>query len=153
MEEIIDELDKQKLNVQLIVIAGRNKALEQKLKRDKSKYNMPMKVFGFTDKVHELMAESDMIVTKAGPGTIAEALAMDLPIVITDWLPGQEEGNVEFVVKEDIGRVSKDPAKIVEIIKEMKDTDTFEEIKKNIKRVSKPHAAVEIAHEIFSHLK
>ncbi len=152
MEEIIDEIDKQKLDVQLIVIAGRNKALEQKLKQGKGKYKMPMKVFGFTDKVHELMTEADMIVTKAGPGTIAEALATDLPIIITDWLPGQEEGNVEFVVKENVGRVSKDPAKIVDIIKEMKDTNAFEEIKKNIKRVSKPHAAVEIAHEIFHHL-
>jgi len=153
MGEIINEINAQQMDVQLIVIAGRNKTLELELKENKHKYKIPMKVFGFTDKVHELMAESDIIVTKAGPGTIAEALATDLPIIITDWLPGQEEGNVEYVIKENVGRVSKDPKKIVEIIKEMKDTNVFEEIKKNIKKASKPHAAVEIAHQIFSYIK
>jgi 1,2-diacylglycerol 3-beta-galactosyltransferase len=152
MFEIIKELDEEKLKVQLIVIAGRNKSLEQKLKRSKAQFNLPMRVYGFTDQVHELMAESDMIITKAGPGTIAEAMAMGLPIIITSWLPGQEEGNVEFVVRENVGRVSRDPGKVVEIVKELMITSAFNEIKKNIKRVSRPQAAMEIAREIFSYL-
>jgi len=90
-----------------------------------------------------------MIITKAGPGTIAEALAMGLPIIITSWLPGQEEGNVEFVVRENVGRVSKNPKKVVEIVKELMVASEFQELKKNIKRVSRPQAAMEIAREIF----
>ncbi len=153
MDELIEELNQQKLKVQLIIIAGRNKNLEQRLRRDIKKYSFPMQVYGFTDKVHEIMAESDLIITKAGPGTIAEAMAMNLPIIITSWLPGQEEGNVEFVVRENVGRVSKDPEKVVEIVRELLyDTKSFDEMKKNIKRVSRPHAAVEIAHEIFRYL-
>jgi 1,2-diacylglycerol 3-beta-galactosyltransferase len=152
MFEIIEELDKEKLNIQLTVIAGRNKALETKLKKASNDFSFPIRVFGFTDQVHELMAESDLIITKAGPGTIAEAMAMGLPIIITSWLPGQEEGNVEYVVRENVGRVSKDPKKVVEIIKELQQTDEFEEIKKNIKRASRPQAAMEIASEIFSFL-
>lgn len=152
MFDIIEALDREMLNIKLIVIAGRNKGLETKLKRSKQKFNFPMKVFGFTDKVHELMAESDLIITKAGPGTIAEAMAMNLPIIITSWLPGQEEGNVEYVVRENVGRVSKDPQKVVEIVKELMLTSAFAELKKNIKRVSRPKAAVEIAHEIFSYI-
>ena len=152
MYDLIEEINKEKLKVQLIVIAGRNKSLETRLKQDKKKFHFPMRVFGFTDQVHELMSESDLIVTKAGPGTIAEAMAMGLPIIITSWLPGQEEGNVEFVVRENVGRVSKDPKRVVEIIKEMMETSEFEALKKNIKRVSRPQAAIEIAHEIFSYL-
>jgi 1,2-diacylglycerol 3-beta-galactosyltransferase len=152
MYEIIKELSSQKIKAQLIVIAGRNKGLEQRLKRNKSKFSLPIQVFGFTEQVHELMAESDLIITKAGPGTIAEALAMGLPIIITSWLPGQEEGNVEFVVRENIGRVSKDPAKVVEIVKELMVASEFHELKKNIKRVSRPQAAMEIAREIFHYL-
>ena len=152
MEDIIEELNKQKLKVQLIVIAGRNKSLEQKLRKNIKNYNFPMRVYGFTDQVHELMAESDLIITKAGPGTIAEAMAMNLPIIITSWLPGQEEGNVEYVVRENVGRVSKDPEKVVEIVKELKATPAFYEMKANIKKVSRPRAAVEIAHEIFRYL-
>jgi 1,2-diacylglycerol 3-beta-galactosyltransferase len=150
MFEIIRELDEEKIKAQLIVIAGRNKGLEQRLKKNRAKLNLPMRVYGFTDQVHELMAESDLIITKAGPGTIAEALAMGLPIIITSWLPGQEEGNVEFVVRENVGRVSRDPEKVVEIVKEFMVTSQFQELKNNIKRVSRPQAAMEIAREIFN---
>lgn len=152
MYEIVKELDRQEIKAQLIVIAGRNKKLEQRLKRDMNKFNLPIRVFGFTDQVHEIMAESDLIITKAGPGTIAEALAMNLPIIITSWLPGQEEGNVEFVVRENVGRVSRDPRKVVEIVRELMETTEFEELKRNIKRVSRPQAAIDIAHEIFRYL-
>ncbi|MDD5382594.1 MAG: glycosyltransferase [Candidatus Margulisbacteria bacterium] len=152
MLEIIEEFDRAELNIQLIVIAGRNKSLETQLKHSASKFRFPVRVYGFTDQVHEIMAESDLIITKAGPGTIAEAMAMNLPIIITSWLPGQEEGNVEYVVRENVGRVSKDPKRVVEIVKEMIGTPEFEELKKNIRRASRPQAAMEIAREIFRYL-
>ena len=152
MYEIIEELNKTELKVQLIVIAGRNKRLETKLKKNIHRFKFPMRVYGFTDQVHELMAESDLIVTKAGPGTIAEALAMNLPIIITSWLPGQEEGNVEFVVRENVGRVSRDPRQVVELIAEMKTSSEFEKMKQNIKRVARPQAALDIARQIFAYL-
>ncbi|MCX5751014.1 MAG: glycosyltransferase [Candidatus Saganbacteria bacterium] len=143
--EIVEKLNDTDLKIQVIVIAGRNKHLEQKLKRRASQYRFPLRVYGFTDQVAELMKESDLLVTKAGPGSIAEALAMDLPIIITSWLPGQEEGNVEFVVREDIGRVAKEPERVVRIIQEMQQPKEYLQIKKNIERVRKPHAALDIA--------
>jgi len=152
MYEIIEELDQQKIKAQLIVIAGRNEALEKKLNEAKDKFSLPIRVYGFTDQVHEIMAESDLIITKAGPGTIAESMAMGLPMIIMSWLPGQEEGNVEFVVRENVGRVSKDHKKIVEIVKELMVTSEFHALKKNIERVSRPQAAIDIANEIFSYL-
>ena len=44
------------------------------------------------------MAASNLLVTKAGPGTIAEAMILGLPLVLSTFLPGQESGNVPFVV-------------------------------------------------------
>ncbi len=152
MNDIIKEFEKKKFDGQLIVITGRNRQLEARLKKQAGQYSFPMRVFGFTNQVHELMAESDLIITKAGPGTIAEALAMNLPIIITAWLPGQEEGNVEFVVRENVGRVSRDPERVVELVQELRSTDEFEELKNNIKRVGRPDAALGIAREIFSFL-
>jgi len=150
MREIIAEFGRTGFDGQIIVITGRNKALETRLKKEAKKFGFPLRVFGFTNQVYELMSESDLIITKAGPGTIAEALAMNLPIIITSWLPGQEEGNVEFVVRENVGRVSRDPHRVVELVKELRETDEFEELKKNVARVSRPQAALEIAREIFS---
>jgi len=149
MRDIIEEFERKKFDGQLIVICGRNKQLETKLKKQAGQFSFPVRVFGFTNQVHELMAESDLIITKAGPGTIAEALAMNLPIIITAWLPGQEEGNVEFVARENVGRVSRDPARVVELVSELRSTKEFDEMKKNIKRVSRPQAALDIAREIF----
>ena len=152
MYDIIREFGASRFDGQLIVITGRNKQLEVKLKKEAADFNFPMRVFGFTNQVYELMSESDLIITKAGPGTIAEAMAMNLPIIITSWLPGQEEGNVQFVVRANVGRVSKDPKRVVELVNELRTTAEFEEMKKNIKKVSRPQAALDIAREILAHL-
>ena len=152
MYEIIKEFESSGFDGQLIVITGRNKQLELKLKKEAAGFSFPLRVFGFTNQVYELMSESDLIITKAGPGTIAEAMAMNLPIIITSWLPGQEEGNVEFVVRENVGRVSKDPKRVVELVGEIRATAEYDEMKRNIKRVSRPQAALDIAREISRYL-
>jgi len=149
MYQIIEAIDRAQLKVQLIVIAGRNKKLEEKLKLQASSFSFPIKVYGFTDQVPKLMSQSDLIITKAGPGSIAEALAMNLPIIITSWLPGQEEGNVKFVESEHLGKVTKDPECVVEIIKELMDPVEYRRILKNIERARKPHAAFDIASNII----
>ncbi len=152
MNDIILALNRSRLKIQLIVICGKNKRLFMRLEREKGRFYIPIRIYGFTDAVHELMAESDLLITKAGPGTIAEALAMDLPMIITSWLPGQEEGNVQFVIDEDIGRVSKEPDEVVEIIKNIQETGEYEKMKKNIERVRRPHASFDIAKLILSYL-
>jgi 1,2-diacylglycerol 3-beta-galactosyltransferase len=65
-----------------------------------------MTILGFTDKIPELMRAADLLVTKAGPGTLAEANAAQLPVVVYDYVPGQERGNVEFVRHNGIGLVA-----------------------------------------------
>jgi len=152
MYQIIKEIDRSGLKVQLIVIAGRNKKLEQKLLAESDRMSIKMKVYGFTDQVPDIMSASDLIITKAGPGTIAEALAMNLPIIITSWLPGQEEGNVKFVEQSKVGFITKDPKKVVEIISRLKNSQGLKMISKNIKKARKPHAAIDIADNIIKYL-
>jgi 1,2-diacylglycerol 3-beta-galactosyltransferase len=62
------------------------------------------------------MAACDCIVTKAGPGTIAEALISGLPIVLSGFIPGQEEGNVPYVVDNGVGEYCTAPAAIAQIV-------------------------------------
>ncbi|HVN67941.1 MAG TPA: hypothetical protein VMT55_06175, partial [Candidatus Sulfotelmatobacter sp.] len=59
---------------------------------------------------------------------------------------------VEFVVKENVGRVSRDPRRVVGLVREIRQTAEFEAMKKNIKKVSRPEAALDIAREIFRYL-
>merc|ERR1712087_299011 len=63
---------------------------------------------GFVTKMAEYMVAADVLVSKAGPGTISEAAALSLPVLLTSYLPGQEEGNVDFVVDNEFGSFVND---------------------------------------------
>jgi 1,2-diacylglycerol 3-beta-galactosyltransferase len=99
-------LAKARLPMHLVVVCGRNETLRAKLEDLAPSLPAPMTVMGFTDKIPELMRTSDLLVTKAGPGTLAEANAAQLPVVVYDYVPGQERGNVEFVRHNGIGEVA-----------------------------------------------
>lgn len=99
-------LAKARLPMHLVVVCGRNEALRAKLEDLTPSLPTPITVLGFTDKIPELMRTSDLLVTKAGPGTLAEANAAQLPVVVYDYVPGQERGNVDFVRNNGIGLVA-----------------------------------------------
>lgn len=97
------------LNAHLIVIAGRNKKLKKQLEELEIHSSNSMTVFGYTDRVSDIMAISNVIITKPGPGTINEAIAMKLPILIdnTDISLFWERANVDFVLKYGVGQKIK----------------------------------------------
>lgn len=84
--------------VQVTVICGRNKKLLHHFQSLGRPNGMKLLPCGFVDNIHEWMAASDVIITKAGPGTIAEALISGLPILLNGNIPCQEEGNIPYVV-------------------------------------------------------
>lgn len=96
---------KAELRVHFVVVCGRNDALREKL-QDLATPSGNLTVLGFSDKIPELMRASNLLVTKAGPGTLAEANAAQLPVIVYDYVPGQERGNVDFVRSNGIGEVA-----------------------------------------------
>src|SRR5205823_8368911 len=80
---------------QVIAVCGKNEKLRGRLAR--LHFATPTLVLGFVENMPELMRACDLVVTKAGPGAIVEALATGLPLIITGYLPGQETPNVDFV--------------------------------------------------------
>jgi 1,2-diacylglycerol 3-beta-galactosyltransferase len=99
-------LARARLPIHLVVVCGRNEHLAQKLGEMSASLPTPMKVLGFTDKIPEYFRAVDLLVTKAGPGTLAEANAAQLPVVVYDYVPGQERGNVDFVRHNGLGEVA-----------------------------------------------
>ncbi len=99
-------LARARLPIHLLVVCGRNEPLRQKLEESSASLPTPMTVLGFTDKIPEYFRAVDLLVTKAGPGTLAEANAAQLPVVVYDYVPGQERGNVEFVRHNGLGAVA-----------------------------------------------
>lgn len=96
------------LPVQLIVVAGRNGWLLAKLQAWSG--TVLIRVFGFVEDMAPLMRAADLLITKAGPGTIHEALACGLPMLLSSALPGQETGNVALVVEPGAGCWTPTPA-------------------------------------------
>lgn len=104
LEDTVDQIaSKLGKLCQVVVICGRNKKLLEKLKAKKYPGGTQIVATGFIDNIHEYMHASDAIVTKAGPGTIAEALIAGLPILLNGNVPCQEEGNIPYVVDNKVG--------------------------------------------------
>ncbi len=99
-------LARARLPIELVVVCGRNEPLEQKLRELATTLPTPMHVLGFTNKIPEYFRAVDLLVTKAGPGTLAEANAAQLPVVVYDYVPGQERGNVDFVRHNGLGVIA-----------------------------------------------
>ncbi len=74
----------------MVVVCGRNSKLQERLRsRPQGAGHCQLHVLGFVDNMHEIMAACDAIITKAGPGTIAEALISGLPILLNGNVPCQ----------------------------------------------------------------
>jgi 1,2-diacylglycerol 3-beta-galactosyltransferase len=109
-----------RLPIHLVVVCGRNEAMRARLEETAATLPTPVTALGFTDRVPELFRAADLLVSKAGPGAIAEADAAQVPIVVYDYVPGQELGNVEFVRGNDLGAVALGgPADVVATVRRL----------------------------------
>ena len=131
---------------QLVVICGRNRRLRQSLQR--SDWPIPAQVCGFVDNMQEWMVASDCVITKAGPGTIAEALICGLPILLSGFIPGQEEGNVAFVVENGVGAYCDSPDGIAAIINDWAGGSQLAQMSARARELGRPRAAYDIVDEI-----
>jgi 1,2-diacylglycerol 3-beta-galactosyltransferase len=138
------------LPLQLVVVAGRNEGLRRQL--EATSWEVPTRVCAFVTHMPELMAAADLIVTKAGPGTISEALVMGLPILISDFVPGQEEGNVRYAVEGGAGLLADTPQKLVAALEDLlaPGSRSLARMAANARRLAKPDAALEIAELILA---
>ena len=122
------------LSTHLIICTGRNEKLRKDLLKIKLHASNSMTVFGFTEKIADLMAISDLIITKPGPGTINEAIAMQLPILI-DHIDASlfwERANSEMVVNYGIGQKIRDYKEMRKLVKDyLTDQDKQHQIEKS----------------------
>jgi 1,2-diacylglycerol 3-beta-galactosyltransferase len=111
---IADRLAAGGVPAQMVVVAGQNAGLLRRLRA--SAWPLPVTPLGYVENMAEWMAASDLLVTKAGPGTLAEAACVGLPALITEFIPGQEEGNVSWVVDAQAGLYVPDAAAVARTV-------------------------------------
>lgn len=105
------------LRAQLVAITGRNERLAARL--TSQRWPRPVHIRGFVENIHEWMRAADVLVTKAGPTTITEALTVGIPMVLSGAVPGQEPPNVPYVTERGAGVWAPDPIQAAETVREL----------------------------------
>ena len=135
--------------LQLVVICGKNHRLRQRLRERDWGPHLNVVIEGFVTRMSDYMASVDCIVTKAGPGTIAEACCCGLPIMLSGHLPGQETGNIDFVVNGGFGAYSSEPKVIASTVCSwLEDDAMLSEMSARSMGASRPAATGNIADDI-----
>jgi len=144
------------LDSRLIVACGRNEATRQALiDHPWPEGHPPPLVLGFTSNIEEYMSASDVFLTKAGPGSIAEACIRGLPCLLTSFLPGQEEPNITWVTDAGAGDYisDEDPPAIAELLVTwFRDRELLQRMSACALELARPAATLDIARSIGERL-
>jgi glycosyl transferase family 28 len=135
MLDIDARLSESGLPIQLILICGKNERLQAELRAQVRP--MPRLIEGFTTNVPYYMQLADCFVGKPGPGSIAEALEMGLPIIVerNAWTLPQERYNAVWVREKQVGLVVKNFDHIVEVVQQLLEKETFAKFRCNAKKM------------------
>lgn len=107
-----------RLDAELVVVCGRNERLRRRVEAIRG--TSPVRALGFVDEIAELMLAADLLVTKPGGVTLAEAFCCHLPILAFDPLPGQEEGNARYAVARGAAELADSPRRLAELAAELR---------------------------------
>ncbi len=152
LRQVAHAIDESGLDLGLAIVSGRNLRLKAAL--EARAWENPAFIYGFTREMPDLMRAADFIVTKAGPGTIAEALNAELPIILYSKLPGQEDGNVTFVQQEGAGIWAPTSQLVVRALTRWISRPAERaRVIENCRRLARPQAARLIARNINEQLR
>ncbi len=137
---IIKQLDKLPDDFQIIAICGNNKRLKASV--SKLKLHRKLITYGYVTNVDEIMDCCDCIITKPGGLTTSEALAKNLPLILTNPIPGQEDRNMEFMVNHGLALSVSDTFPADEAVYLLMNYPHIaRQLKDNAKLLAKPDAA------------
>lgn len=150
---IFEALIKNHSNIQVIAISGRNPKMKEAFREIVNYYNKQdsVKILEFTDKVPEYMAIADLVITKPGGLTTSESLASNLPMILINPIPGQEEENAEFLEEKGIAvwiRKDDDPEYILENVLNNKEKLLTMKVNTNI--LAKKYATSDICKTLLN---
>lgn len=120
MMDIAKRLNESSLDLQIIAICGKNKKLEAEMRS--MTHRLPMHVEGFTREIPRFMQLADFFIGKPGPGSISEAVALGLPVIVesNSWTLPQERYNAEWVEEQAVGiALSSFRGQIVDAVRRM----------------------------------
>lgn len=137
----------------VLVVAGRNAGLQRSLARLRAHFPHPLTVYGFVENMHELMAAADLLISKPGGLTCAEAMASGLPMLVVAPIPGQEARNGAVLAGAGAARSVRRLADLPGMVAAVRDPVARAPLLAAVRGLARPHAAgdiVALAQELAS---
>lgn len=140
--ELLAELE----NVEVTVVTGRREGIHRKLQAA----NLPRRgqLIGWTSDMPGLMTSHHVFIGKAGGATVQEAIAAQIPFLVSHVVPGQEEGNIALIEQSGIGALAVgSPRRISDILVGLQANEgaLWRAWRSNLAALKKPSAARSIA--------
>jgi UDP-N-acetylglucosamine:LPS N-acetylglucosamine transferase len=137
------------LPLQLAAVAGGDVSLYKKLKA--VNWRIPVHTYGFVERMAGLMLAADLLISKAGGLIISEGLAGGLPLLLVEYIHGQESGNVRFVCDNHAGRLTTSPRETLNILQNWLQNGAggLHQAAANARQIGRPKAAAQVAEIIW----
>lgn len=148
IKETLEDLITIDRDFQILVITGRNEHLKDKLSKmlDSTIHNKNICLLGYTNKMNDILASIDVLISKPGGLTTTEALLNDVPMIVPYFIPGQEEENLDFLTNCGAAlRTTKKYSLPVLLKVLIDDPSRLDNLRKNIKSIRKFDSAVNIS--------
>jgi len=131
MLDIAERLEASNLDLQMIFVCGKNEKLADALRTKKSR--VPRFVEGFTSRVNYYMQLADFFIGKPGPGSVSEALAMRLPVIVecNAWTLPQERYNADWILEKEVGVVLRNCRQIDQAVARLIEPATLSRYRAN----------------------
>ncbi len=138
--------------LEVTVTIGRDPNLQARVEEVIAASGRNVELYGWTDKLPLLMMRSHLLISKAGGATVQEAIAARTPLIMSQVVPGQEEGNAQLILNERCGALAETPEDIVRVVAEAfaDDGKIVREWTENISRLSRPEASLDIARFVLA---
>jgi processive 1,2-diacylglycerol beta-glucosyltransferase len=141
-------------DVKLTIVCGRNKQLKKRLETLlKRKYGDRIRILGFVTEIENLMIESDIMIARGSPNSFFEGVIMNVPLIITGALPGQEQGNPELVERYGLGVVCESPRALPGVVRHLladggKELRRIQESQRRYRRFDNAQRIAQAAREV-----
>lgn len=133
--------------ISLTVTVGRDEDLRAAVEKAAAQAGRSVEILGWTDRMPELMMEHHLVLSKAGGATVQESIAAQLPMIISQVVPGQEEGNARLLLENGCGALAESAPEIVKTVREAfaDDARLWRDWTSQIDKLRRPEAATTIA--------
>jgi processive 1,2-diacylglycerol beta-glucosyltransferase len=146
LDSVVSSLELCGAPMQVLAVAGHDRLLRHRLELLRGRVAMDLHLFGWTENVPELMAVSDLLITKPGGLTTAEALAAGLPMILSHPIPGPEERHLRYLGQKGVALHAETLNDIPRLASRLLSSpDELGEIRRRAREWSRPDAAHAIA--------